>query len=136
MIRMALTRLRTNSLQEAKIPEPRGGQLLIRVCSSSVCGADMALYEGLIDVDYPLVMGHDFSGTVEAVGNDVKTFKPGDRIGVDPQLSCGKCYFCRRGRNRFCADYSYMGKGVSGAYQQYVLVEERFVHALPAESLF
>jgi L-iditol 2-dehydrogenase len=131
MIRMKMTAPRTIELDQAPTPVPSDEQVLIRVAASSVCGADMALFEGKLQVEFPLVMGHDFSGMVEAVGPMATRINTGDRVVVDPQQSCGACHFCSRGLSRFCAEYAFMGKGVEGSYQEYVLVDERYVHPIP-----
>jgi len=78
-----------------------------------------------------LVMGHDFSGQVVEVGEKAAALRPGDRVAVDPQRSCGTCHFCRQGLARFCAQYSYMGKGFEGSYQEYVLIDERYICPIP-----
>ena len=131
MIQYQLIAPETLKKVETDIPKPKKDQVLIKVMAVSICSADMAMYLGKFPLEYPLVMGHDLSGIISEVGEEVSELKVGDRVTVDPQRSCGVCYFCKTGQAKFCEKYSFMGKsGLEGGYQEYIVIEARYVHKL------
>src|SRR5690606_28866971 len=91
-------------MQERPVPQPGCGEVRLRVQACAVCRTDLHIVDGELPVPHlPLVPGHEIVGTVEAVGSDVHTIRPGDRMGV-PWLAhvCGHCDFCRMGRENLC----------------------------------
>ena len=89
-----------NRLEVVDVPMPRPGrdEVLVRVEACGICGSDVHGYDGSSGRRIPpIVMGHEAAGTIEAVGAEVTTFKPGDRVTFDSTLYCGKCAFCLRG---------------------------------------
>lgn len=131
MIQMELVGPRQFEMSETDLLQPAGNQILVKVKAASICGADMTIFEGKTDLKFPLVIGHDFSGVVHEVGEKVDRLQPGNRIVVDPQRSCGKCHFCNQGLIRYCEHYAYMGKAFDGAFQEFVLVEDRYCVLIP-----
>lgn len=124
------------NLEYCEIPTPEllPDQVLVRVAACGVCGTDLHLYhgeEGAGSSILPLVMGHEFSGTVTAVGNQVKTLKVGDRVTVDPNVYCGECYQCRRGTAHFCEHAQAYGVSMFGGFAEYCAVTERAAYRLP-----
>lgn len=82
-------------------PTPTIQPILIHTAWAGICGTDKALYNGLpgsADAVPPIVLGHENSGVVAEVGQDVVGFKVGDRVSVDPNIYCHKCFFCRTSR--------------------------------------
>ena len=78
-------------------------EVLIQVAACGVCGTDVHIYhgdKGSAEVIPPVVLGHELSGTVAAVGAAVKTLHVGDHVTVDPNCYCGECHYCRRGKKR------------------------------------
>ena len=78
-------------------------EVLIQVAACGVCGTDVHIYhgdKGSAEVTPPVVLGHELSGTVAAVGAAVKTLHVGDHVAVDPNSYCGECHYCRRGKKR------------------------------------
>ena len=93
------------------VPEPAAGQVLLRVRACAVCRTDLHLVQGeLPHPKTPLIPGHEIVGVVEKVGEEVKTFKEGDRAGV-PWLgwTCGTCKFCVSGRENLCDEAKFTG---------------------------
>jgi len=94
-------------------PDPGRGEILVKLRSIGICGSDMHWYlDGSIygmPASYPQVLGHEPAGDVAAVGNGVAEFKPGDRISIEPTISCGHCEWCLRGQHNNCAASSFMG---------------------------
>jgi D-arabinitol dehydrogenase (NADP+) len=74
------------------VPQPGETELLIKVMASGICGTDVHILRGEYMGDYPVIPGHEFSGTVEQVGNGATRFQIGDRVAVEPNIACGNCY--------------------------------------------
>lgn len=108
---------------------PAGSQVLVRTHSVGLCGSDMALYRGTYEgpKNYPLYFGHEWSGTVEAVGPAVTRVKPGDKVTGDCSLYCGSCEFCGRDQN-LCQHIVKFGITVHGASRRLFLQDERYVY--------
>jgi propanol-preferring alcohol dehydrogenase len=123
-------------LRPAELPSPRPGpdQVLIRVRACGVCRTDLHVLDGeLSDPKLPLVLGHEIVGTVEAKGDRVERFAPGDRVGV-PWLgwTCGECRYCLSGRENLCVRARFTGYQIDGGYAEYALADHRYVFPLPA----
>lgn len=111
------------------IPTPEGPHdVQIRVAACGVCGTDYHILEGKFPVfDPPRVIGHEYVGTVTAVGARVSRVKVGDRVAVEQGLPCDTCYFCRDGREHLCNNrYAH-----PGGFAEYTCVAERMCHTLP-----
>jgi len=125
-------------LEERPIPEIGELDVLVRVGYVGVCGSDMALFQnGFIGdsvVQGPMVLGHEASGTVVAVGDRVSTLQPGDRVALEPGVPCLHCEFCKGGRYNLCPDvYFWASLPVTeGAFQEYVRHPASFCHLLPS----
>ena len=109
---------------ELPVPEPRDGELLLRVHACGVCRTDLHLLDGEVEVPSPpRVLGHQIVATVE---------QDGRRVGV-PWLgyTCGKCRFCRTGRENLCPFARFTGRDVDGGFAQFTVADERFCFPLP-----
>ena len=85
------------------VPVPAVGEadVLIKMSTLGICGSDVQVYHGLHNyMTFPVVQGHEGSGVVEKIGDKVTTFKPGDKVTIQPQIFCGKCVPCRIGTKR------------------------------------
>jgi threonine dehydrogenase-like Zn-dependent dehydrogenase len=113
----------------AEIDMPTGTQVLIKTHAVGLCGSDMGLYTGSYEgpKNYPIYFGHEWSGTVEAVGPEVAKVKPGDKVTGDCSIFCGACEFCLRDRN-LCKVIEKFGITMNGASRQYFLQDERYVY--------
>jgi L-iditol 2-dehydrogenase len=96
--------------------------VLVRVGFCGVCGSDIPRVFVHGTYRFPTVCGHEFAGTVEAVGRDVLDYRTGDRVVVFPLLWCGRCAACELGRYVQCSDYDYFGSRRDGAFSEYVAV--------------
>ncbi len=116
-------------------PEPNLEQpddVIVKIKSVSICGTDVHTFQGEHPfVKPPVVVGHECGGEVVECGSGVKSFRPGDRVAIDPVLGCGSCRACRSGRANACADVKCRGVHVEGAMQEYFRIRERDVHRLP-----
>jgi L-iditol 2-dehydrogenase len=109
-----LTSIRKTEVREA--PEPQienKTDVLLRVRAVGVCGSDIQYFStgriGKDVIQYPFIAGHECVAEVEEVGGEVKRFKPGDQVAIDPALTCGKCDQCLRGRPNTCRNLRFMG---------------------------
>ncbi len=116
------------------IPQPRPGEVLLRVHACGVCRTDLHVADGeLPHPKLPLVLGHEIVGRVVAAGDGVGRFKPGDRVGV-PWLgrTCGACGYCRSERENLCDAPQFTGYDRDGGYAEYAVADANYVFALPA----
>lgn len=106
---------------EAAEPQPGPGDVLIAVAATGICGTDLHIFHGEYEAVYPIIPGHEFSGTVAAVGEGVKRYRVGDRVTADPNIPCNRCPACQRNEPNQCEDLHAVGVTQNGAFAQYVL---------------
>ena len=112
-------------VREIPVPEPAADEVLIKVAACGVCGTDVHIYKGEYIAEPPVVIGHEFSGTVEAAGADVTGYKPGDRVTVEPNIHCEKCYYCQIERRNQCLNWGAVGITRNGGFAEYVCAPEK-----------
>ena len=112
---------------EREIPEPGTVEVLIKVMECGICGTDVHIYRGEYLGDYPVIPGHEFSGVITAVGSQVKRFKVGDRVAVEPNIACDNCSQCLNNRQNFCLNWQAVGVTLPGGMEQYVTAPEKAV---------
>ncbi|KYG89874.1 galactitol-1-phosphate 5-dehydrogenase [Metasolibacillus sp. FSL H7-0170] len=123
----------TFGLNDIEKPTIANKQVLVKVAYVGVCGSDLArFFEGKVH-NYPIVLGHEFSGVVEQVGDEVTAIKVGNRVAVAPLVPCGNCDNCEQGKFALCEHYSFIGSRQQGAMAEYVAVDERNILVLPEE---
>ena len=123
-------------LEERPVPVPGPGQVLVEVSAVGVCGSDVHWFTegriGELAVDGPLVLGHEASGVVRALGPGADRLKVGDRIAMEPGIPCGRCRACRHGQYNLCPHIRFFATPpVDGAFARYVVHEEDFCYVLP-----
>ena len=111
-------------LADVPTPTPSANQLLVKVAYAGICGSDMHIWHGKNSrVKYPLIMGHELSGVITMVGKACEAqWKVGEKIIVNPLLSCGVCDACRRGHWHVCHKLGLTGIDVDGAFAEYVTI--------------
>ena len=109
---------------EKSIPSiPKDDWVLIRVEAAGVCGTDLHIWHDQYQNYPPVVLGHEFSGRIVECGKAAGSWKPGDRVVVEPHsLTCGTCELCRAGRLQSCSSKRSPGWGIDGAFTEYVAV--------------
>lgn len=133
MIRVMLTKPGHFEIDETSIPKPAEGQILLKVVRCGVCGSDPTIYRGLHPyAKKSLVMGHEFSGIVEELGEGVTHLEKGMRVTVIPHVVCGKCKPCLTETYNFCEELKCMGAEADGAHVGYVNVDARMALPIPA----
>lgn len=121
-------------VEEVPVREICDDEVLIRVAYCGVCGTDVHIYNaegGAFAVTPPLIPGHEFSGVIEKVGSGVKNLKAGDHVSGDPNIMCGKCYFCRNRLEHFCTNNIGVGTTVDGGFAEYVAMKASHVFTVP-----
>ena len=131
-----LTAPGTVVVEERDLPRPGAGEVLLRVRAVTVCGSDVHYYEhgriGDFVVQAPLVLGHECSGTVVGHGPGAGRHPVGTLVAVEPGVPCGRCGPCRAGTYNLCPDVQFLATPpVDGAFTEYLVVHEDFVHAVP-----
>ncbi len=123
------------ALRRVPRPEPGPGEVLVRVGAAGICGSDVEVLEGRRParyVRYPIIPGHEWAGTVAAVGAGVENVEAGAAVVAEGFRACGDCARCREGRTNLCvADYAETGFTHAGAFAEFLCVPAHLVHRLP-----
>jgi 2-desacetyl-2-hydroxyethyl bacteriochlorophyllide A dehydrogenase len=126
-----ITAPHTVEIAEVPDPTPDTGEVVIEVAASGICGTDKEIFDGAYRASLPVIPGHEFSGTVVAVGAQVHGLRVGDRVAADPNRPCQRCRYCHDGRVNLCDNYAAYGVTMNGATAQYLSVPEHLCVVLP-----
>ncbi|MEF3305607.1 zinc-dependent alcohol dehydrogenase [Paenibacillus sp. GYB003] len=119
-------------IKDVPLPVPGTGEVLIRVGCAGICGSELSGYMGHSSIRRPpLIMGHEFAGTVDQIGVGVTGVRPGDRVVVNPLLTCGRCSNCAGGEEQRCASRQLLGAHLSGAFAEFVTVPAQNCYPIP-----
>jgi len=123
-------------MKQVPIPVPKADEALIKVYCIGVCGSDVHYYEhgriGRYVVEQPIILGHELAGEVVEIGSAVQNVAVGDRVAVEPGVTCGRCEYCKSGRYNLCPDVVFMATPpVDGAWAEYVTIRSDFLFKLP-----
>ena len=130
------------SVEEIPVPPVGPGEVLIRVYACGICGTDLKIiegaYRGVWPEAFPFVLGHEWAGVVEAVGDGVRSLRVGDRVVGENHQGCGECPMCRQGRYNLCEargpgerGHIVYGHNAPGAFAEYITRPEVLVHPIP-----
>ena len=124
------------AVRTAEVPSPGPNQVLVEVAAVGVCGSDVHYFDHGRIADFvvtePLVLGHEASGTIRAVGAEVADRTPGQRVALEPQETCGRCRECQAGRYNLCPQVQFFATPpVHGAFAQYVVLDAIRAHPVP-----
>ena len=126
-------------IEDSEIPTISSDEVLIKIMACGVCGTDVHIFEGAkgaAECEPPKVLGHEFSGIIEAVGANSTVFKKGDRVCVDPNTLCGTCYYCHSGIGHFCENMIGIGTTIDGGFAQYCAINRKQVHRIADSTTF
>jgi len=118
-------------IEERAVPEVTARNVLIHSGACGICGTDRHIYHGEFATAPPVIIGHEYAGIVAAVGAGVADLAPGDRVAVDPNMPCGVCRPCRRGRIHLCENLRALGVDMDGGFAEYSLVPRSQCFPLP-----
>jgi len=121
------------NLVEMDQPKIKPDEILVKIKVCGICHTDLHTVEGEMELPRkPLVPGHQVVGVVEEIGEEVNRFKPGDRVGMAwLHHTCGKCKYCREGKENLCENALFTGYHVDGGYAQYTVVSQDFAYPIP-----
>lgn len=132
MIQQVMTAPGEITFHEIPIPEAGEGQVLVRIHIIGICGSDIHVYHGKHPfTKYPVTQGHEVFGEIMALGKDVKDFTIGQKVTIEPQEYCGKCYPCTHGKYNLCEELKVMGFQTTGTASHYFAVDASKVTPIP-----
>lgn len=131
-----MTGLNKLEIREVPMPAPKAGEVLVKLEYVGICGSDVHYLEhGRIAdfvVEGDFILGHECAGTVAAVGEGVTTHKVGDRVALEPGLTCGQCEYCKTGRYNLCPDVVFLATPpVQGCFENYITFPAGMAFILP-----
>jgi len=113
-------------------PRPGKGEVLLKMMKIGICGSDIHVYHGKHPfTTYPVTQGHEVSGEIVELGQDVTGFEVGQAVTIQPQVVCGKCHPCRNGKYNLCEELAVMGFQTTGAASEYFAIDAAKVTSLP-----
>lgn len=114
-------------------PDARDGKVIVKIAATAVCHSDLDTYlGGNGKLRYPIVLGHEATGTVESVAADRPGLLPGQKVLINPVITCGNCDSCTRGLEHLCRNAGLFGREIEGSLNQYVSLDPHYLHPLPA----
>lgn len=126
--------------EDRKIPVPAPNEVIVKTKVTGICGSDIHNYVegkvGYFGFDKPFVPGHESSGVVCAVGENVTRWKVGDRVIPEPGIPCHTCKYCLEGQYNMCDNYLFMSGTLDGTFREYFNIREDMLHAMPDELSF
>lgn len=134
MLQQVMTEPGRIEFRDIPVPEPGQGQVLVKIMEIGVCGSDIHVYHGEHPfTSYPVTQGHEVSGVIEKLGEDVRGLEVGQKVTIQPQVVCGECWPCRNGKYNLCEKLKVMGFQTTGVASEYFAVDAGKVTPLPEE---
>ena len=123
-------------IRDIPMPEPKEKEVLVEMEYVGICGSDVHYFHdgrcGSYVVEGDFMLGHECAGTVVALGEGVQSLKVGDRVALEPGITCGECEFCKRGLYNLCPDVQFLATPpVQGCYENYIAFPENMCFKLP-----
>lgn len=112
-------------LEDIPVPAISDDEILLKTDAAAICGTDIRMWlngQAGVDADHPLTLGHEFAGTIVAVGKNVPFYRAGMQVGMQPNIGCGICDRCVDGRFHLCEDYRAFGINMDGAFAEYIKI--------------
>ena len=134
MLQQVMTNPKEITFNEVPVPEIKEDQVLVKIMKIGVCGSDIHVYHGKHPfTSYPVTQGHEVSGEIVKLGEKVTGFTVGQKVTIQPQVVCGKCYPCRHGKYNLCEELKVMGFQTTGTASEFFAVDAAKVTALPED---
>ncbi|KPJ75825.1 MAG: hypothetical protein AMJ54_13840 [Deltaproteobacteria bacterium SG8_13] len=118
-------------VKDVPLPEPGPGQVRLQVTLAGICGSDHTLYHGKFGVPMPVIPGHEAVGRIEKLGPGVSGLSAGQRVTIQPNVSCGTCPLCAAGRKNLCPSKTRLGVDANGVFAEYATVPADYVWPVP-----
>jgi len=120
-------------IREVNTPEPKSGEVRVRLNRVGICGSDVHLFLGHRPLSQPIIIGHEGLGIVDKMGESVTTLKAGDRVVIEPNIPCRQCVYCLSGRGNICINKRVIGLTENGCFAEYVTLPSAFCWRVPDE---
>jgi propanol-preferring alcohol dehydrogenase len=134
MVLKNISPIENEPLKMEELPDPVAGpkQILVKISACGICHTELDEIEGRLPPTLPMVLGHQIVGRVEGLGSGTTKFVLGDRVGIAwINSACGKCHFCKGGRENLCSEFRGTGCHVNGGYADFTVVSEDFAYFIP-----
>lgn len=132
MLQQVMTAPGEIQFNEVPVPEVKENQVLIKIMKIGICGSDIHVYHGKHPfTSYPVTQGHEVSGEIVKTGSLAGEWKTGQKVTIQPQVVCGKCYPCRHGKYNLCEELKVMGFQTTGVASRFFAVDKEKVTLLP-----
>ncbi|MGN0478643.1 MAG: zinc-binding dehydrogenase [Hominenteromicrobium sp.] len=137
MLQQVMTAPGEITFREVEDPIPAAGEVVVRIMRIGVCGSDIHVWHGKHPfTSYPVTQGHEVSGEITALGEGVTGLSVGQKVTIQPQVVCGKCYPCRHGKYNLCEELKVMGFQTTGVASEFFAVDAEKVTPLPESMSF
>jgi threonine 3-dehydrogenase len=124
-------------MEDVPVPPVGPNDVLIRINKTAICGTDVHIYNwdewAQKTIPVPMVTGHEYVGVIESVGDEVKDYKPGDRVTGEGHITCGHCRNCRAGRRHLCRNTEGVGVNRPGCFGEFLSLPASNVFKLPPD---
>ena len=134
MVLKEISPIEKEPLKIMELPDPVPGrkEILVKISACGVCHTELDEIEGRLPPKLPIVLGHQIIGRVDKLGQGATKFNLGDRVGIAwINSACGKCHFCRDGKENLCMEFQGTGCHANGGYAQYTVISEDFAYSIP-----
>ena len=119
-------------IRDVDMPRLQNGEVMLKVHSVGICGTDLKIYMNQFPCNAPVILGHEFSGTIIQCAPDVKEFHVGQRVIAEQHFdACGICEFCLTGKRQWCKSKRSPGYMCDGAFAEYIAVSKTLIHVIP-----
>ena len=137
MLQQVMTAPGIIEFNEVPVPAAKPGEVVVKIMKIGVCGSDIHVFHGEHPfTKYPVTQGHEVSGIIAEIGGGVKDFEVGEKVTIQPQMVCGKCYPCRHGKYNLCEELKVMGFQTTGTASHFFAVDANKVTPLPEDMSF
>lgn len=125
-------------IEDVPVPEPKAGEVRIKIKAAGICGTDLHIYhEDGYPTNPPVILGHEVSGVIDSLGEGVDGYSVGERVTTETFYhTCGRCYYCKTGKNNLCIERLSIGSGVNGGFAEYLVVPVKNLHRIPENISF
>jgi L-iditol 2-dehydrogenase len=120
-------------IKETAFPEPKFGEVRVKLAKIGICGSDVHLFLGHRLLDKPTIIGHEGLGFIDKIGEGIIDRKIGERIVIEPNIPCRKCNYCMSGRGNICINKRVVGVNEAGCFAEYICLPEAFCWNVPNE---
>lgn len=137
MLQQIMTKPGEIIFKEVPLPQLQENQVMVKIRNIGICGSDIHVYHGKHPfTSYPVTQGHEVSGEITEIGAGVEGFRIGQKVTIEPQVYCGKCYPCRHGKYNLCEELKVMGFQTTGTASEFFAVDASKVTPIPEDMSF